>query len=350
MSITILQWNLIGFRAQRPHLQTALDNFHPQVIALQETHLKQHQHSHLRSYHPLRCDRQNRPGGGVALFIHNTVPHIPIPLSLQIPLEAVAARCFFDNQQVTLCSLYIPPDFDNDTLHQALTSLVHHLPPPVVITTDANAHHQTWGSPTSDRRGHALADWADQHALITLNSGEPTYLSSTGTFTHIDVTFCSPEIAHLFHWQPHHDSFNSDHFPLLLSTDLSIYSAPPPPRWNMQNANWPLFQTSLDLPTNFLSPTQACGSVTTRILEAAKTAIPQTTTRPQHKYSLWWNADCTQARREKNRALTRYKNHLGDLNRWIAYKRARAIFRHTIATAQRECWENSLKRSPPEPL
>ena len=144
MAIIILQWNFRSFRTQHPNIHTAIDKFQPHILSLQETNLKPYQ-SHLRSYHPLRSDRTDRQSGGVALFIHNKVPYLSIPISLPIPLEAVAARLFFENQQFTLCSLYLPPDLDNDCFKQALTSLINLLPPPVVFTTDANAHHLHMG-------------------------------------------------------------------------------------------------------------------------------------------------------------------------------------------------------------
>jgi hypothetical protein len=268
------------------------------------------------------------------------VTYLPIPISLL--LEAVAARLFFENQQLTLCSLYLPPDLDNDSLKQSLTSLINILPTPVVFTTDANAHHLTWGSPASDHRGNILADWIEEHDLITLNNGEPTYLSSNGAYTHIDLTICSPDIAPLFQWQPYHDPLNSDHFPLIISTDLSLFTTPAPPRWKLSEANWALFQSSLTLPTSFLSPTQACGAVTTQVLTAAQTAVPLTTAQSQRKYSVWWTPECSKARKEKKQALTRYKNHLGDLDLWIMFKKARARFRMAITTAQRESWTRFL--------
>jgi hypothetical protein len=79
-------------------------------------------------------------------------------------------------------------------------------------------------------------------------------------------------------------------------------------------------------------------------LDAAKATIPISTEDPPHKYSIWWTPECTQARTEKRRALNRYKNHLGDLNLWISYKIARARFRQTTNTAQKQCWARFLDK------
>ena len=54
-----------------------------------------------------------------------------------------------------------------------------------------DAHHTSWSSPASDSRDNVLADWLIDDNLALLNSGHPTYLSSTGAFTHIDLTITS---------------------------------------------------------------------------------------------------------------------------------------------------------------
>lgn len=187
-----------------------------------------------------------------------------------------------------------------------------------------------------------MCDFIDDHSLILLNSGEPTFLSSSGTYTHIDLTICSPDLASKFHWKPHHDLFGSDHFPILLGTNLLCPLSACPPRWKLSSANWSLFQSSLALPTSYLSPTQACGAVTTAIISAANIAIPLTSTDYSRCCCTWWTADCTTARRNKNKALTKYNNHLGDLTLWIAYKRANAIFRRTISLAEEASWNSLL--------
>ena len=54
--------------------------------------------------------------------------------------------------------------------------------------------------------------------------------------------------------------------------------------------------------------------------------------------SHWWNPECSQAKRGKNRALTRYKNNRGCLQLWIEYKKKKAIFRQAVLNARRESW------------
>ena len=126
-----------------------------------------------------------------------------------------------------------------------------------------------WGSKYTNSRGRIIADWCEKHSLCILNNGEPTYLGHKGKFSCIDITICSDNIAANFSWQPYHDSLNSDHFPININSTIEINNIPPKPRWLIKRADSPKYQDSLKLPENFLSTTQACGTITNEILRAA---------------------------------------------------------------------------------
>ena len=77
--LCILQWNIRGFRSHRPYLQNAIDTIKPNIIALQETLLKNKDDSYLSGYNPpLRKDREDKTGGGVAIFIKANVASIDL--------------------------------------------------------------------------------------------------------------------------------------------------------------------------------------------------------------------------------------------------------------------------------
>ena len=101
-NFNIIQWNLRGYHAQRPHLQKLIDNTNPSIICLHETHLKPQNDASLSKYHypPVRHDRLDRRGGGTAIFIKNTIPHIPIDHN--IDLELAAAKIFINNKTITI--------------------------------------------------------------------------------------------------------------------------------------------------------------------------------------------------------------------------------------------------------
>ena len=340
MNIKLMQWNIRSFNAQRIHLIDAIDNKHPDIICLQETLLKPNKQVRLPSFQnpPCRKDRVDGGRGGVMIYVQPNIPYSDV--TIDTTLEACAIQAYFDQKTITVCSLYLPPNLPDSIISEKLDSLQEQLPSPFIILTDANAHHMSWGSNSNSGRVGIVADWIDRHNLFLLNSGEPTYLSSSGNYSQIDLTIYSQEIATLFNWEPQQDTYNSDHFPIMVSTSLGL-STPPTAHWNFSKADWKNFSNTLNLPESFSSPSTACEEVTEAILGAALASIPKSnkTLRPS---SHWWNAKCSLAKREKNAALSRYKNHRGNINLWIEYKRRKAIFRQTLLRAKKESWEEFL--------
>uniref|UniRef100_A0A2P2I0P6 RNA-directed DNA polymerase from mobile element jockey n=1 Tax=Hirondellea gigas TaxID=1518452 RepID=A0A2P2I0P6_9CRUS len=222
-----------------------------------------------------------------------------------------------------------------------MDKLLLNLPKPFLILTDANAHHPSWGSPKADSRGNHISQWITNNNLVLLNTGEPTHISPTGSFSHIDLTIATPDIAPSFTWHPHHDLHNSDHFPIIINSSIQLPTNAIP-YWKLSDANWEGFRNDLKLPTTFLSPSQACGTIVHSLLRAATTHIPVTKRITSFRSNGWWTPECTTAKRSKNRALTQYKHHLGNINLWITFKKARAKFRRTVLEAQRTNWANFL--------
>ena len=123
------------------------------------------------------------PGGGVTVFC--TTSTSISPLTCSTPLKIAAVRICFSSLILTVVSLYLSSKLPTDSLISDLSSLLFSLPHPFLICTDADAHHTFWGSPTSNRRRNLLVNWLAEEGLALLSSGHPTYLSSSGSYTHI---------------------------------------------------------------------------------------------------------------------------------------------------------------------
>ena len=106
MAQNILQWNLNGFRTRLGQLKCLIQEYQPEIIALQETKFPNSHTYNNRQYHIYRKDRSAH-GGGVALMISKNLSHSP--LNITSPLEIIAATVHFKNQNITICSLYLPP-------------------------------------------------------------------------------------------------------------------------------------------------------------------------------------------------------------------------------------------------
>ena len=111
------------------------------------------------------------------------------------------------------------PTLTFKSIEEGLEKLHQQLPKPFIICVDANSHHLSWGSDFSDKKGHTINDWATEHGYSILNTDEPTYLHSNGTYSHINLTITSNDLANISDWKPYEDRMHSDHFPLQITVD-----------------------------------------------------------------------------------------------------------------------------------
>ena len=121
-----------------------------------------------------------------------------------------------------------------------LTRLIHQLPTTFVICGDFNVHSMTWGCDKNNSRGDRIGDFITENNICLLNDGSYTYLHpSTGTFTAIHLSLCSPDILMEIDFMVESDSYGSDHFPIILKIGVSLPDALP--RWNLNRADWVKF-------------------------------------------------------------------------------------------------------------
>ena len=214
--MNILQWNVRSIISNKPFILSAIDKLSPSIMCFQETNAKEKDNINISGFIcAARKDRDQIKGGGVAIFAQKHLATTNLQLNCG-DAEAVGISVHLEDIKLNIVSLYFPPKLNNEKVEETLEALLSHLEEPYIICLDANAHHTSWGSPSSDRRGISIADITDKYEATIINTGEPTYLSSSGTFTHIDLTITSPNIAALLDWRPYHDTFHSDHFPITI--------------------------------------------------------------------------------------------------------------------------------------
>jgi len=84
-----------------------------------------------------------------------------------------------------------------------------------LITGYFNGWHPSWGHPRTNTRGETTQRLIDNKRLILLNNKSPTHFSTLNTYTHIDLTLCSPILAPHAKWKILNDLHGSDHFPII---------------------------------------------------------------------------------------------------------------------------------------
>ena len=112
----------------------------PDVICVSETWLSADildSEIYLPNYQLFRLDR-NRRGGGVAMYIHSSIP--AFLLQATSTLEVLLIQVKFHNKFATIGSFYRPPSFPNDIslLSDLLSSLPPSSLPNLTLTGDFN--------------------------------------------------------------------------------------------------------------------------------------------------------------------------------------------------------------------
>ena len=342
--VKILQWNargLIGKWAEAKHFFT--DEFYS-VICIQETHFLQNDKYSfnlprftLYNEYAVQDDRR----GGVSVYVSDTLPHCRLPL--QTTLQALACSVRFQNRRITVCSLYLPP-LDSFSF-QDLAQLVAQLPEPYLICTDANSKHLMWGADHCDQRGLLWMNFINQYDVCILNDGQPTrFDEARGSFSHIDLTLVSADIAQFFEWTTVKDLHSSDHFPINIEYQLSR-AIPTLPvvfaGWNTKKVDWTAFRQNCVFHFDTDQGVENCDDITKAIIHTAEQFVPMRCTNSKYQCP-WWSDDCREAIRRRRRAQNRMRRDPYSVFLRVEYRKVKAQTRRTLRQAQLHSWHELI--------
>ncbi len=317
----ILQWNANGLSAHGQELRALikLKKINPQVILIQETHFGPKSRFSIPGYKLLRHDRpKDHPGrssGGLAIFIREDLTfetlNIPTP-----NLECQGITITHNKQKLSLINIY--HRVSHPVQEEDLRILGNLSTKSTILMGDFNAHHPVWGvNDKEDQFGKTTHDWIQDNNLIIHNDNQPTrYDKRHHTFSAIDLTLSSPDIADRIQWEVLDDPWGSDHFPIithfhnLLGTDTTPIPDPQP-KFNYNKADWATFHqlcdqlNPADLENN--DPQIFCKNLTDSIINIAKQAIPFTAQKARKPTVPWWNEEIAQARKHRKKLFRKAK-------------------------------------------
>ena len=273
--------------------------------------------------------------GGVAILVKHNTPYTQI--NLQTELQAIAIKIQLD-KLYTVCSIYLPPQAN---IHRAqLENLIQQLPQPYLLLGDLNARHPLWGDDFTNTRGRMMEIIINSGPVCILNDGTPTHLhTQTDTLSCPDLSVCSADIAADYLWKVHDDLHGSDHFPILL-TSTRYREKIGTPRFRFNKADWTRFAVESFCrlrAADFETVDEACSHLQRVILDAAIKTIPKTG-RPRDRPMPWWNDDLERAKREKKRAVSRYKASLLGVDK-AAMNRVNARMMKLTKEARERSWQ-----------
>lgn len=313
----VLQWNCRSAKDKKHELIYLINTHEPSIIALSETWFKPGSVFKIKGY---SCLRQDRDDGyaGVALLIKNSFVHNIISLSSYNDFNIVAAIV----NNLCFVSIYIhSPSF---SVFQELSNILSNLPKPLLLLGDFNSHHWSFGSSKVDTNGICLLDLINDHNLCLLNTGSPTKRTNPNHHvSSVDLSIVSPCLASLLSWKTLSSTYDSDHFPIVITfPHKKSQTLPPQPKmkYRIIENNWPKYKTYVEeniqnLPNVSNNSTECSSSLSTLLLKAADTTFPlKNASSGKIPSPPWWDSECTQSIKKRKEAELTYKENMTEDN------------------------------------
>lgn len=345
----LISWNANGLSPHLPELLYFLDKvkIKPHFICIQETWIYEDKLPPIANYNFVHTYRNNKKGGGSAIYIHENIEYCNIDLShfndTNIEVSGINFKTV-DNDCITLLSVYIAPmlKIDLDQLNKLISNKK------IIILGDFNAKNKLWGSKLNDSRGKIIEQFLEINSLICLNR-DGTRINYNGTLSHLDLALCSTKLGLDLNCEVLEDSWGSDHYPLSLSCGINYpkITLSNVSKLNYNKADWNVFKHILNINPSFHRPitnvNEAYESLVISYTEAAKASIPTKKGPFKHKYTPFWNQECStwkENRKLAEKALRRAKTPENQIN----FKKCRAKFRYVVNEAKTIYWERYCSR------
>ena len=277
------------------------------IIALSETFLDSsilNGDLHIEGFQmPFRNDR-NRHGGGVAVYVKNNIHASRLPFLENDSLETIWLKIKNRNDILLFNCSYRPPNSDNafwEKIYDGLSAAREYSPSPLILVGDLNSNY--------------LDNNSDIRQLCTFSSldqiiAEPTRIPSNTLIDHI-LTNARELCLHSGVLDP----FCSDHKPVFVCINHCKHRLPAIKRlvWNYNLGDYNKFReilAGIDWHSIFQSHTnldEIVDTFTSKILEIAKTCIPNKfcIIRPRDKP--WMNGAIRREIRKRRRIHKRAK-------------------------------------------
>ena len=205
-TFNILQFN-IGNKLTE--LEVVLERNKVKVVVIHESKLSsKSKNPCIRNYTTVRKDHPHSHGGGLLVFIHESITFSKQPSSpeaLSDPhLEELTIKADIGNTKLIISNIYIPPASSCSNGYQ---SSIEHLLTTLdtLILGDFNAHHLSWYKRSTDTRGKRMDNSINGYNFGILDWDSPTRVP--------------PDVS----WQTL-STLSSDHLPILIRLQMKTTS------------------------------------------------------------------------------------------------------------------------------
>lgn len=183
-------------------------------------------------------DRANSPGGGVIILIKNTIAYFEENTTSINGIETIAVSLTNTYPNFTIIAAYKPPN--KRTNFTDLNNLLSRLSS-YILLGDLNAKHVQFGCRVTNAAGAQLLKYVVTNGIKVISPPEPTYYPYDPIRLPDILDIGITNINVNFHSTPHFE-LDSDHIPVLISTDQIPPPHSPTPALNTYNLNWTKFK------------------------------------------------------------------------------------------------------------
>ncbi|GFV62654.1 probable RNA-directed DNA polymerase from transposon BS [Trichonephila clavipes] len=342
--LSLCSWNANGINSKLFEFKTFVEKHCPDIILLQETHLRPSQRFNIHNYNCYRNDRitEGPASGGTLILVKNTIPHF-MPHSP--PLQHIEATTVTLNppnvNPLTITSIYIPPHSDKLLFTLDLENILQ-INSNCVIFGDFNATHNAWNCSQNSTRGTQLKNFTD---TLNINIAFPNMPTRYGN--HSSNTL---DIALINNFNFPYDitsisDLSSDHNPVFLNFSLCNITHMDKPR--AITTCWSTFHKNLDKNIHFadilnINNPHTLEDKITQFTDAVRSAHFQASkpiTSKVHSYTPQHIRDLITL---KNRARKLYHNTLNPIYKTEA-NRLQAHIKKQIKIYKQQVWNDRLK-------
>lgn len=357
--VNIVIWNARGIKEKREEMIKNIKEC--DIFAITESKIDEHYHFTVGGYDTVRLDSIGNNSGGIIIFIASTLKYKTINLNLRNNIgynyNCDVIGISIDNIDLDLIIVYRKP---YGTTHKSLWENICRVGKSrknTIIAGDFNSHHTAWNCASIDKNGENLLQTMTNSNFFCVNRDTMTRINNPyENASNIDLIFASSAALKLISYKQLEDSWDSDHFPLLIE-----FRHDPTPyikksnRMSTKCTDWEVYT---DLTNSMLSDTKTkCeregrNLAYTDLMRILYDAINIASGRKKdhntkkNKSKIfkknpvkWWDRDCKAVVSDKKEKLKAYRSD-GSQTAYIEYKRSCAIAKKTIKAKKRESFRN----------
>lgn len=358
----IVIWNSRGVNGKKEEITKRVKEF--DIFAITESKLDALNTYNISGYSTVRLDSVGS-SGGIVVFIHNKIGFRIINTNLatnNCDILAISMDCI----DLDLIIIYRRPYGVESKSFWSKICKLGKTRKNTIIAGDFNSHHTAWNCYNIDKNGDNLLQATHDSGFFCINRDTMSRINNPNERpSNIDLIFASSSVIGSIDYKQLEDTWDSDHFPLLLELDrgVKLYKKKSN-KLSTKCTDWNVYTDTIKTMCEELK--LKCANENRRIKYIDLTNImykavnkasgrkedyhQNKPTKKEINYNRnpvkWWDAECQEVINDRKLKLKAYRKN-PTLSLHIEYKKSCAVARKMIKKKKRECFKdfcNSINR------